>query len=1431
MDGPDANDLNPQICSDSEADSCDDCSQNPTSSASSNDPAWPVYTPNSFDDGPDYDSDGNCNTGDTDDDNDGVLDSEDKDNNDPYTCRDYDFDQCDDCVIGKDGYGPLPDFDQANDGPDFDDDGLCDLGDPPSFCGNGITESGETCDDGNTNNTDGCSSVCAIEPNYICTGTPSVCILDTDSDAIPDFTDNCPETSNSDQKDSDNDQVGDVCDNCSLFANPDQTDTDADRVGDTCDNCINNANANQLDDDQDGIGNVCDDYNCVYQGTEVCNDGIDNDCDGPFSFDCDDSDCTNDPICTTPTSTPTEIPTSTPTNTPTLTPTPGCIPTTTTYEKSNDFEDSKVDINFSNNDNNITVTAKSGYTYTGIWLDINNDGQGYLWFSGQKSNFNPPGNHSINKVKIDISSVCPTSTPTLTPTRTPTPTKIPTSTPTSVPTCQQTNWTCSECQTTPSGVCQNTKTNFCSSNFGCQNVCTFWFFGCWNWDWRCSDTCTTPSLTPTNTPIPPTNTPTPTPTTIPTLTPTLTPTPTAVPAEIWWYKIDANLAPEDSVGGHIVAPDTWEMTVNGDTGPKNTNISSVDAYNNPGTYNHIDVAPGRYSLAEVSQNGWNFAWGRCQDSTSRVPSGWGSNIDVNQDIAGIQQVFGPNAPASSSDYGPLGVSTNNYADVNLVSGQRIYCVFYNQRFAPTPTPTIIPNGNLTVYKYHDLDADGTKNENEPVLANWDILTGKDGGDGLTQKTDESGKTIFTLNAGDYHLYENITSGWYQSNISCSVEGSYDSLAQKYSLNISPGADITCYIGNYQQSTITVNKNVYNYKDKDVMDNKTFTVTGDNSLGSKSVSEKTPAVFTVKPGTYTLTESTDKKYILKSIIGDEDTQTNGAQITVGSGDQKSVTFNNQKVKPKFTIHKFNNRWPFNLLPGNEVIYTLVLDVLDSDVLGAVVTDLPPFGFKYKPGSYTVTVNGIPRSIPEPIYSSPGKWYLGDLTADDKVILTYTADIDSSVDSGLYKDIAWAYGCTDSAECTSQSDDKLLALATDSGKTDSGILTTSFVGTKVNLNTNPADSSTKDVNVTKEESGSGQVLGATTELPTTGANEWWLITSFLLITLGCIFIFGKRIINLIFITVFSLIFITPISVMAVQSETIYIRLEDPASPTRQSQFDLDFTAVDQLNRSLTVKCFVIKPDNSTVQLGSDITVKAGGNSGQCLWGSFFQSESGKTYKYYATASVDAESYQSDQALVVFDNSVPSTPENYAKEKINNCQYKIKFKAANDGQTNIVRIYRSDKTEFSLDSGTQVGEVGINPGGEGSYTDIISSDCFTDYYYVIRAFDASGNGSDTAGDSVVVVKNSTSPTVPTISQKTAIAVANISLPPEPEATTIPEAVTLENDSISEPSPPAEGAVLGQETDTAQIKSGLKNIIITFLIVAGILLIGYDIWKRTRK
>ncbi|MFQ3340476.1 MAG: gliding motility-associated-like protein, partial [Flavobacteriaceae bacterium] len=82
--------------------------------------------------------------------------------------------------------------------------------------------------------------------------------LDSDGDGFRGSGDNCPEISNPNQLDFDNDGRGDVCDNCIEIDNFYQLDEDLDGAGDACDNCLNLMNPLQNDFDQDGQGDLCD---------------------------------------------------------------------------------------------------------------------------------------------------------------------------------------------------------------------------------------------------------------------------------------------------------------------------------------------------------------------------------------------------------------------------------------------------------------------------------------------------------------------------------------------------------------------------------------------------------------------------------------------------------------------------------------------------------------------------------------------------------------------------------------------------------------------------------------------------------------------------------------------------------------------------------------------------------------------------------------------------------------------------------------------------------------------------------------------------------------------------------------------------------------------------------------------------------------------
>lgn len=103
-------------------------------------------------------------------------------------------------------------------------------------CGDGTTDSGqgETCDDGNREDGDGCDADCHIES-------------DSDNDAVPNTLDNCPFVHNPGQEDTRGTDAGDACE-----------DTDNDTVVDADDNCPDEANTDQFDRDADMVGDVCD---------------------------------------------------------------------------------------------------------------------------------------------------------------------------------------------------------------------------------------------------------------------------------------------------------------------------------------------------------------------------------------------------------------------------------------------------------------------------------------------------------------------------------------------------------------------------------------------------------------------------------------------------------------------------------------------------------------------------------------------------------------------------------------------------------------------------------------------------------------------------------------------------------------------------------------------------------------------------------------------------------------------------------------------------------------------------------------------------------------------------------------------------------------------------------------------------------------------
>jgi len=406
-------------------------------------------------------------------------------------------------------------------------------------------------------------------------------------------------------------------------------------------------------------------------------------------------------------------------------------------------------------------------------------------------------------------------------------------------------------------------------------------------------------------------------------------------------EVDFN---EPKLSGWTINLYDWNTELRGFNTTPIKSMVTDDGDTHYGWYWFEHLFPGRYKVCEEQQSGWS-------------------------------QTFPESCHTMSL---PDGNSNGFEEEVNAVPGP-VY-KFGN-----------VELGKLTVVKYRDDNQNGEKDENEVTLSDWEINLAKEESIADTQTTGQNGETTFEdLMPGWYDLSENQQEKWHQSNIFCpSIDEGVDEMyTSSRRLNINPGDDITCYIGNYSNPEIRISKS------------------------NNASSDKTP--------------------------------------------------------------------------GGSVGYRILINILDADVNNLVVKDLLPKGFVYRTGSYQVVINDLDVSsdFPAPTYSSPGTWSLGNVHKGDKIELFYTADISSDQQPGSYPDSAWAVG-------TSLSEEKVWALAQTEGFID-----TNFVGTSVSVTKDQTRAEIYDV----EKKVEGQVLGASTSLPATGANELWLLASLISLYFG-------------------------------------------------------------------------------------------------------------------------------------------------------------------------------------------------------------------------------------------------------------------------------------------------------------------------------------------
>jgi MYXO-CTERM domain-containing protein len=171
------------------------------------------------------------------------------------------------------GDSMILDTEQCDDGGSEDADG-CDADcqieagwdcgtDEPSLCaelcGDGLVVGGEECDDAGPDTGDGCDDGCVVEDGWMCTGEPSTC---SESALCGDGTIDAGEVCD-DGNENDDDGCDTVCTVetgwvCAGEPSDCLTDSDDDGIADTVDVCPAVADPDQADADDDGVGDACD---------------------------------------------------------------------------------------------------------------------------------------------------------------------------------------------------------------------------------------------------------------------------------------------------------------------------------------------------------------------------------------------------------------------------------------------------------------------------------------------------------------------------------------------------------------------------------------------------------------------------------------------------------------------------------------------------------------------------------------------------------------------------------------------------------------------------------------------------------------------------------------------------------------------------------------------------------------------------------------------------------------------------------------------------------------------------------------------------------------------------------------------------------------------------------------------------------------------
>ena len=738
-------------------------------------------------------------------------------------------------------------------------------------------------------------------------------------------------------------------------------------------------------------------------------------------------------------------------------------------------------------------------------------------------------------------------------------------------------------------------------------------------------------------------------------------------------------------------------------------------------------------------------------------------------------------------------------------------------------------GAIRVHKIIDVDGDRTTTGDQTNGEGWEFTIDPEAADLSPQAVD-------TTDSNGLITFSNLKTGGIYEVIE-TEQGGYDMIFNSCASGVTVGKDQTTYCTIYN----TPNGTIHGYKwedqngDGEVSEGESklpgwtielFRSNGDGGYEStpikSMVTDSSEDHFGwywfehLFPGDYQVCEVLQpgwmQTYPLDPIcheISLPDTNPRFMSVSLNYIEEPTPEYNfGNQARPVLTIEKSNDAVG-NKNPNDIVTFTLKLVLTGSSLTNVLVTDITPPGFTYVAGSWTSSKAGVG----EPSYSSPAVWNVGNMDPGDIVTLTYQAKIAADQDGGTYNDIAWAQG-------TSQGWGTVLAQGVNSEYVDGN-----FVGTDVTIGENTQQ--TGAVNVEK----TGEVLGASIELPATGINSLYLALALALAVIGLFFILGGKMLKKSLIIVLFLLFghwslaVTP--VLADDSaNNLSVRIEQPLSPTRLPDFRLGYTTLDRQARTPSVTCFVKKPGAASFVTFDVVhsATKPEGDHGFCQVNSSVMSAGDGTYEFKVNAVSGADSEDSSVVSVTYDTSAPGEPTSYSKDHPSICRWVIKFHTNSDnGATVKVEVYSSDQLSFNTDSGTRVGSVAIGSDQNGEFIHDRADNCDREWYYAIRAFDATGNQSAHRGDEVVNI-TVVNPTV-TTSAIPVVAGSGSVLGQDQTDSDSGEVIGEETTAPEEIE--GNGLLSGATEAVKDLASGASK----WWVIAGIILLGGALYAARRK